>query len=179
MKRHDLPLLLLAATCVPAANAQPAVATEAACQVWQRELSFAHSVQQHDRAAFAAHLANDAVFDATTATPTRGRAAIVQHWVGLLDGKMVKLRWYPHQVVVSGRGTLAYSSGPYLVENRAPNAQPRYTTGHFATTWARGSDGVWRVAFDAGDEGKPADKAAVDAFEAGRRADCPLPRGNG
>ena len=179
MKYQALFLLMLAASWVPTANAQHPAPTDAACQVWQRELSFAQSLQRDDRAAFVAHIADDAVFDANSATPVRGREAIVKQWAGILDGKAVSLRWYPQHVVVAGAGKLAYSSGPYLFENRAPNAKQRYTTGRFATTWARGSDGIWRVAFDGGDDGKAADPATVQAFEAGRRRDCPKPTGSG
>lgn len=108
-----------------------------------------------------------------------GLAAIVKHWSRIIDGNAVTLNWYPQHVVVAGDGTLAYSSGPYLLEDRAPNAKTHYVAGRFATTWARGSDGIWRVAFDGGDEGKSADKAAVKAFEVARRQDCPLRSGNG
>ena len=174
MKRHALPLLL-AAPCALTMTAQAAPSADAACQVWQRELSFAQSVQRHDRAAFAAHVARDAVFDANTPNPTRGRNAIERNWAGILDGKTVRLHWYPHQVVVAHGGTLAYSSGPYLIENRDPRAKAHYMAGHFATTWARGSDGVWRVVFDGGDAARPADAAAVAAFDSGRRSACPLP----
>lgn len=173
MKRHALPLLL-AATCAFTMTAQAAPSTDAACQVWQRELSFAQSVQRHDRAAFADHVAPDAVFDANTPHPTRGREAILRNWAGILAGRTLRLRWYPHQVAVHD-GTLAYSSGPYLIENRDPSAKTHYTLGHFATTWARGNDGIWRVVFDGGDEGRPADAAAVAAFDSGRRRACPLP----
>ncbi len=156
-------------------TAQATPATDAVCQVWQRELSFAQSVQRHDRAAFAAHVAHDAVFDANAPNPTRGREAILRNWAGILAGKSVRLRWYPQQVVVARGGTLAYSSGPYLFENRGPAANARYTAGHFATTWARESDGVWRVVFDGGDKGRPADAAVLAAFDSGRRRACPLP----
>lgn len=166
-------LLLSLASCAATGFAQAQATDAAACQVWQRELSFAHSVQRHDAAGFAAHVAVDAVFDANTATPTRGRTAIARQWASFLDGQVQRLDWYPQQVVVAGGGKLAYSSGSYLYENRAPAAKQRYTIGRFATTWARGSDRVWRVVFDGGDAGRPATAAEVAAFHAGRRGDCP------
>jgi len=156
----------LAMTPVPAAN-------KAACEVWQRELAFAQSVQLHDAAAFASDLAPDAVFDANTAKPKHGADTIRQHWAAIIAGKTVHLDWYPQQVVASGDGTLAYSSGAYLYEDPAPNAKPRYVTGRFATVWRRAGDGAWRVAFDGGDAGKPANDADVAAFHAGRQLHCP------
>jgi ketosteroid isomerase-like protein len=75
--------------------------------------------------------------------------------------------------VASGDGTLAYSSGAYLFENPAPGAKPHYLIGRFATVWRRAGDGAWRVAFDGGDAGKPANDADVAAFHAGRQLHCP------
>ena len=162
-------LVLLACAIAPAI----AQAATPECAVWQRELSFAQSVQKHDAAAFAGHVMADAVFDANSPQPTRGRAAIIQHWAPMIAGRTMRLDWYPQQVVVSGDGTLAYSSGAYLFENMAPDAKRRYTIGRFATTWRRAVDGVWRAAFDGGDEGRPASATEANAFRAGRVTACP------
>jgi ketosteroid isomerase-like protein len=170
MTRHARVLLMAGFFPLLAHAAAPA--DVAACAVWQRELSFAHSVQRHDAAAFRTHVADDAVFDANTAKAVHGVAAIMRNWSSVLVGRSVHLNWYPAQVVATADGKLAYSSGPYLLEDPAPNAHPRYTIGHFATVWRRGGDGRWRVAFDGGDDGRPADAAAVKAFVAGRQARC-------
>ncbi len=167
-----LPLLLAGAHAAFAAT--PPATDKMACEVWQRELSFARSVQQHDAAAFAGHVMADAIFDANAPQPTRGLAAVRQHWAAFIAGKTQRVDWYPQQVVASGDGTLAYSSGAYLFENPAPGAKPRYVIGRFATVWRRGGDGAWRVAFDGGDAGKPASDADVATFHAGRRPDCPV-----
>jgi ketosteroid isomerase-like protein len=174
-RRTGLLLLPLWIACAPAAFAAspPPAADKPACEVWQRELSFAQSVQRHDAAAFAGHVMADAIFDANTPQPTRGLAAVRQHWAAFIAGKTQRVDWYPQQVVASGDGTLAYSSGAYLFENLAPGAKPRYVTGRFATVWRRAGDGAWRVAFDGGDAGKPANDADVAAFHAGRQPDCP------
>lgn len=166
--------LLLAATSGTMAMAPARDADKAVCEVWQRELAFAQSVQQHDAAAFATFLADDTVFDANTGKPTHGAVAVRQHWAAIIAGKTVHLDWYPQHVVATADGALAYSSGAYLHENPAANAKPRYVLGHFSTTWRRGGDRVWRVAFDGGDEGKPASDAEVAAFHAGRQDTCPM-----
>jgi ketosteroid isomerase-like protein len=166
-------LLFAITSCAAGGLAQAQAADDPACQVWQRELSFAHSVQRHDAAGFAAHVAADAVFDANTATPTRGRDAIGRQWAGFIDGRLQRLDWYPQQVVVTDGGRLAYSSGSYLYEHLAPGAKQHDTIGHFATTWLRGSDRIWRVVFDGGDAGNAATAAEVAAFHAGRRSACP------
>lgn len=153
----------------------PAIAhaTDDSCAVWQRELTFARSVQQHDAVAFASHVEPDAIFAANSPVPQRGREAVLAHWRGLIDGKTVRLAWYPTQVVSSGGAEVAYSSGPWLMEAVDPAAAPRYVLGHFATVWHRGPDGAWRVLFDGGDEGAPTDEAGAAAFRKARRAACP------
>lgn len=173
MEHLALPLLLLLVTATPGVPAHQDASAKAVCQVWQRELSFAQSVQRHDRSAFAAHLVEDAVFDANSAKPTQGRAAVTRAWSGIIEGETVRLSWYPEHVVVAAKVALATSSGPYLLENRAATAKTRYTIGRFATTWLRGNDGIWRVVFDGGEAPRPADEAAVTSFEAGRKLDCP------
>lgn len=174
MSRSSWFALMLAASSSALAMTPAPAAHKAACEVWQRELAFAQSVQQHDAAAFARHLAPDAVFDANTGKPTHGAAVIGQHWAEIIAGKTVHLDWYPQHVVATSDGALAYSSGSYLFENPTPAARQRYVIGKFATTWRRGSDGEWRVVFDGGDEGKPASDADAAAFRAGRKMRCPM-----
>lgn len=173
MSRSTWFVLLFAASSGTLAMTPAPAADKAACEVWQRELAFAQSVQRHDAAAFAGYLADDAVFDANTGKPKHGADTIRQHWAAIIAGKTVHLDWYPQHVVATADGALAYSSGAYLFENPAPDAKPRYVTGRFSTTWRRGGDGTWRVAFDGGDEGRPASDAEAAAFRAGRQTGCP------
>ncbi|WP_460877688.1 YybH family protein [Rhodanobacter koreensis] len=181
MSRKPWLSLLLPMICLPGAFAATALpgTDKAACEVWQRELSFARSVQQHNTAAFASHIATDAVFDANTGRPVRGSTAIVKSWAAIIAGRTVQLSWYPQHVVAAGDGNLAYSSGAYLFEDPAPKANPRYTIGKFSTVWRRDQDGVWRVTFDGGDEGKPASDAEAAAFHAGLQLRCPAGAGKG
>ena len=172
MSRHAW-LILLLATSPAIAAAEPAP-DRTACEVWQHELAFARSVQRHDAAAFAKFLDGDSVFDANTDKPVRGVDAIRRHWGAILAGQAVRLDWYPQRVVTTADRALAQSSGVYLFENAAANAKTRYAIGHFSTTWRRGPDQVWRVAFDDGDGGRPASAADVAAFRANRREACPL-----
>ena len=98
--------LAAAATGGPAHGAEaPAAGADepARCAVWARELGFARSVAEHDMAAFAEHVHADAVFGVGGRT-TRGRAAIVADWRGIVDGSALELRWYPDQVSVAGDG---------------------------------------------------------------------------
>ncbi|OOG64793.1 DUF4440 domain-containing protein [Rhodanobacter sp. B04] len=179
MARMSWFAIWLACSSAASAAAPSSASDRAACEVWQRELSFAQSVQRHDAAAFADHLRADAIFDANTAAPVRGRDAIRQHWAAIVAGKTVRLSWYPQHVAVADDGRVANSSGAYLFEDPSPNAKPRYTIGRFSTVWRRDEDRVWRVAFDGGDDGRPANDNEVAAFHAGLQARCPAGAGTG
>jgi ketosteroid isomerase-like protein len=159
--------LVFAASTAPPAAAKPAAAkpappaapeskpklsmSVAECAVWDRERSFAASVEHHDIAAFAEHLHAKAVFDAGSTEPTHGRDAIVASWKGIIDGKTVKLGWSPNVVTIGGDGNLAVSRGPDWIEDPRPNAKQRYQIGEFNSIWIRDADGQWRVLFDDGD----------------------------
>ena len=160
--------LILAGPGVSAAEPASAAADSARCQVWQRELSFAKSVADHDAIAFAEHLHPRVVFGMER-KPSVGREKIVSDWQGIIDGTALKLEWYPDAVAVGGDGRTAYSSGPALYQD------PKTATfrhGRFRTVWQRDEDGAWRVIFDDGNRPEPADAAAVQVFRAGSGKAC-------
>lgn len=171
--------LLAACAAMPAPAAEPArpvilpALSAGECAVWARELSFAKSVAEHDAAAFATHVNAGAVFGAKNPRPERGRDAIVAGWADIVQGKGLKLSWYPAMVVIGGEGDIAYSSGPALYENLAPDARQRYSLGGYQSVWHKDADGVWRVLFDDGLRPVPATEAEAKAFEGGRRETCP------
>lgn len=168
-----LPLLLVSAVLAPA-NAQtpsapPAQDDAGRCAVWARELGFAQTVVDHDAQAFAGFVHENAVFGAGR-HPQRGREAITASWQPLIAGTQLELRWYPDTVSVAGDGRTAYSSGPALYRSTKDGST---RLGRFGSVWQIDTDGQWRVIFDDGIKPEPADAAAVKAFEAGRRAQCP------
>ena len=152
------------------------IAASLACEVWARETSFAQSVADHDAATFAAHLHPDAVFVGGNNRGTHGADAIAQEWAGLVEGKGVKLRWYPDTVDVGADGQLALSRGPYWMEfPEAPEAK-RYLRGRFVSTWQRGADGQWLVVFDGGGGNVPVPATAEEIAQlAAAPPACPVP----
>lgn len=144
-----------------------------ACQVWRSEQAFARSVRAHDAAAFRRFLAADAVFDANGPQPVRGADAVVVAWAPIIAGTAIRLDWQPARVVVNADGTLALSSGPYLLTRPDPGGAPSVRAGSFSTVWRRTATGAWLVQFDGGDAGHPASAAERAAFDAGRDAPCP------
>lgn len=135
------------------------------CSVWQRELSFARSVELHDAGAFAEHLHPGAVFNAGSAEADRGRAAVLKGWAGLIEGRAVVLRWRPGVVNIGGDPDVALSRGPYVIEDTRPGAAARFQVGLYQSVWVRDrASGVWRVLFD----GSPSAPQRVQSAEAAR-----------
>lgn len=154
---------------------EPARMTSAECEVWARELSFAQSVADHDAKAFASHIETDAAFGVSQPQPTRGREEIARRWAGIVEGKRLKLSWYPTRTTI-GVGSVkdvAWSSGPSLFEDLDPKSTQRYRIGAFHSVWHRGADGTWRVLFDDGVDPRPATEAEAAAFREGRQTTCP------
>ncbi|MGO1073157.1 YybH family protein [Lysobacter sp. CA199] len=159
----------------PAPDAAPPLTplSDEECAVWARELSFARSVAEHDTKAFASHLHAQAAFGAGRPQPTRGRERVVEQWAGLIEGKTLRLRWYPTRVTIGGDGEVAWSTGPALYHKLDPGAEPRYSIGAYQSVWRRDGDGAWKIVFDDGLTPRPATEAEAMAFERGRREDCP------
>ena len=152
----------------------PARMSAAECDVWNRERSFARTVEAHDEIAFASHLVAGTVFGAASPAPTRGRAAVVGEWKEIIEGKAFALRWHPGFVSIGSDPDIAVSSGPAWTENFDPAAKQRYTVSRFTSTWIRDRDGQWRVLFDgAGSPPKAATAEEIRKLIAGLPAACP------
>ncbi|HEY2511548.1 MAG TPA: nuclear transport factor 2 family protein [Polyangiaceae bacterium] len=134
----------------PATAPTASLSPVAGCVVWDREVAFARSVQDHDAHAFAGFVHPNAVFIDNDGTLTRGRDAVVESWKGLVSGETVRLGWHPTTVVLTGDGHTALSRGPYWVEIAKPGAPRRLLVGTFQSVWVLDADGTWRVAIDGG-----------------------------
>jgi uncharacterized protein (TIGR02246 family) len=132
---------------VPAASAQaPAGAAASAPraladEVRETERAFAKSMADRDHAAFAAHLAEDAVFLSDQRT-LRGKSAVAEEWRRYFEGP-APFSWEPDRVEVLDSGALALSTGPV----RDPAGAIVAT---FTSIWRREADGRWRIVFDRG-----------------------------
>ena len=106
----------------------------------------------------------------SSAQAERGRDAVVRGWAGIVEGKKLKLLWYPTMVAIGGEPDIAYSSGRRLYESLAPGAKQRYSLGGFQSIWHKDVDGVWRVLFDDGVPPVPATAEQAEAFKLAREA---------
>jgi ketosteroid isomerase-like protein len=165
--------LVLVATGAPATPPTPVERrmSAAECAVFEREVGFALSVENHDSAAFAEHVLPGAVFGVGPQA-RRGRTEIVQAWSGILASDP-PLRWRPRAVAIGTRPDLALSHGPWWMELPQPDGSTKILIGEFTTTWMRDSDGAWRVLFDAGSEPREATPGQLAAHRAQAPAACP------
>jgi ketosteroid isomerase-like protein len=116
---------------------------DARSQVFATERAFAKTMADRNLAAFATHIADDAVFFSGP-EPRRGKAEVIEWWSRFFGaGTPAPFSWEPDQVEVVS-GTLAWSTGPV----RDPQGR---VVGRFNSIWRREPDGHWRIVFDKGD----------------------------
>jgi ketosteroid isomerase-like protein len=112
-------------------------------QVAATERAFAATMRARDHAAFAAFLADEAIFFSGP-TVLRGRDMIANAWRKYYVGDRAPFSWAPEQVEVVDSGTLAYSGGP--VYDAAGKV-----IGRFNSIWRLEAPGRWKIVFDRGD----------------------------
>ncbi len=118
-------------------------------QVFAAEQAFARSMAVRDRAAFAAHVSDEAVFF-TAAEPYRGKAQVLAGWARFFEGPAAPFSWAPDRVEVLASGDLALSTGRV----RDPAGK---VIGRFNSIWRQEAPGRWRVVFDKGSPPEPED----------------------
>jgi len=137
------------------AEAGPEAAPETASEapdprvaVVQADRDLAAAVADGDVEAFAALVAEDAVFLSGTGM-LRGRAAVVEGWTPLMaPDRAAELTWAPKGVRMAQSGELAYTIGGYGLTVRPPGGEPVTSEGQYLSVWSLGEDGVWRVVAD-------------------------------
>ncbi len=139
---------LLAALALPSAGCAlrpPAGSRDAlVAELREAETGFAQSMARRDFAAFAAYVAEDAVF-INGGHPLRGKAAVLAHWQRFFQGAQAPFSWRPETAEIAGDGQLGYTDGPVSDPSGAVFAR-------FYSTWMRRPDGRWQVVFDNGYE---------------------------
>lgn len=143
-----------------AAELAPGLATTE-CEVWERERTFAQSVENHDANSFAEHLHVNAVFGAASPNTQRGREAVIKAWAGIVGGEDIRLVWRPHFVSVGGDMNVAMSRGPFAIAARNDKGETTHSIGQFVSVWVRTAQASrWYVVLDGG--GPPPTPATED-----------------
>ena len=135
-------LLIMVATSAFAITREERDKREA--EVLAAENAFAKTMADRDIKAFAAFLADDAVFFGR-ARVTRGKQLTVEAWEDLFAAPSAPFSWKAEEVYVVDSGDLAHSSGPVYT----PDGKQ---FGTFNSIWRRQTDGTWKVVFDKGCE---------------------------
>ncbi|MBS0514137.1 MAG: nuclear transport factor 2 family protein [Proteobacteria bacterium] len=113
-------------------------------EVEAAERAFAKTMADRNHAAFAAFLAEDAIFFGGK-QPQRGKAEVAAGWKQYFEKPAAPFSWEPAQVEVLDSGQLALSTGPV----RSPDGKIIAT---FNSIWQRQPSGAWRIVFDKGSE---------------------------
>jgi len=140
--RGVLVVLGLAALGGCAVRPAPLTPAQAAAEVRAAETAFARTMAERDFAAFAAFVADDAVF-VNGGKPLRGRAAVLAFWNRFFDAPAAPFSWRPELVEIAAGGELGYTEGPVS----SPQGK---VFARFYSTWRRDGAGRWRVVFDNG-----------------------------
>jgi ketosteroid isomerase-like protein len=144
-------VLLLSVVLVRAVSAAEPAMSATECQVWERERTFAQSVANHDKKAFAEHVHEDAVFAAATEHIQRGRDTIVAQWTDIIEGKKLSLEWRPQYVSIAADSNVAMSRGPYVFSGKDDKGVGKFAIGTFTSVWVRkDAASPWLVALDGG-----------------------------
>lgn len=136
---------LLAFSCLLAscaANDRAVRTQELRDQVTATEIAFAATMADRDFDAFAAFIADDAIFYSGD-TALRGKDAVLTAWKPHFDAHSAPFSWRPASVEVLASGDLAFSTGP--VHDPGGNL-----IATFNSVWKRRSDGTWLIVFDKG-----------------------------
>ncbi len=148
-------VLLLLFMLTPGAQAADETIPELVEQVRTAERAFAATARAKDLEAFAAHLAEGAVFSA--GQPLRGKDAILEGWAPLFSPEAPVLAWEPCVVEVEASGRIGFTRGLYWYEQAPSSASPdaddagaEVAQGTFFTVWERQPDGTWKVILDTG-----------------------------
>jgi ketosteroid isomerase-like protein len=144
MEQRFLALALVLTVILPGhtlAADRPSAADPAA-DLRATEKAFARTMADRDHAAFAAFLAEEAVFFGRQGE-IRGAAAVAAAWKPFFAGPDAPFSWQPDTVTVLESGTLGFTSGPVF----APDGR---RIGTFNSVWRREPDGTWRIVFDRG-----------------------------
>jgi ketosteroid isomerase-like protein len=106
------------------------------------EVAFARSMADRNFEAFAAFVADDAVF-LNGGQPLRGKPAVLAYWKKFFDGPAPPFSWRPDLAEVNLRGDLGTTTGPVS----SPEGK---VFARFYSMWRRETDGRWRIVFDNG-----------------------------
>jgi ketosteroid isomerase-like protein len=132
--------LSLCAVVAPAQEMQP---SSTLMSLVNTEHAFARASSEKGMdSAFVSYLADDAII--FRPHPVNG-----QKWFHSHPAPPILLTWMPGFADVASAGDLGYTTGPWMLRDRADTTGPA-EYGEFVTVWRRERGNIWRVVLDAG-----------------------------
>jgi len=113
----------------------------------EADRALARAVAARDRAAFAALVAEDAVFGGASRLHD-GRDAINGAWGSYFEPDGPRLSWAPDLSEISRSGDLGYTSGRWTYQGRGRDGRTVSRAGRYVTVWRRDPDGAFRALAD-------------------------------
>jgi uncharacterized protein (TIGR02246 family) len=126
----------------PDTRAADAATIEALVKDWSA------AAQAKDAEKFASFYADDAVLLLEGAPDPRGKPAIRDAAVAMMQDPNFALSFATDGVVVSRSGDLAYETGTYTMTTSDAAKKPATQNGHYVVVWQKQADGSWKVARD-------------------------------
>ena len=124
-----------------------------AMQLMQVDRDFSlYSVKNGMKKAFLDYADSSVVLLRPNNFPIEGKTAL-RDVVKNIPDSLFTLRWEPHRAAISSSGDMGFTYGIY---HRMPTDTlngKKEENGSYVTIWKKQSDGGWKYAFDAGNEG--------------------------
>ena len=137
-------LVSCALLCACASPSAPMSIAGIKQEVVVTERAFAKTMADRNLEAFAAFIAEEAIFFSGS-SPLRGRQAVVDGWARYFTAPTAPFSWEPEEVEFLATGRLAFSSGP------VKNPQGKIVA-RFNSIWRLEDSGQWRIVFDKGSD---------------------------
>lgn len=127
--------------------------------LYQLEAKFAADTAKGGGPAFSSWFAPDAVTLANGKPPVVGRDVIAAG--ATWSPKSYQLTWTPEGARMGPKGDMGFTWGHYQGVAKDQEGNPVKTTGRYMTVWKKQSDGSWKVALDASNDGPAEDCCRV------------------
>jgi ketosteroid isomerase-like protein len=106
------------------------------------------SIEKGAGAAFAAYLAEDAVFLPISENPITGKEAIVKYFS---EGEY-KLEWKPLKADVAKSGEMGYTYGTSEMRSKDKDGKTQIRYYKYVSVWKKQKNGEWKLVLDMGNQ---------------------------
>lgn len=138
--------ILASAACSPQARTSPANLAAERTALMDTDRAWFES--QGDSEAFAAFVANEAVWLPAGLPLVSGKERYLAVSSELFAAPGTRLTWQPSSAEVSESADLGYTIGSYELTANDSNGNPVTSLGKYLTVWRKETDGQWRVVAD-------------------------------